>query len=161
MRLNAKTHKCSSLLVVSFLTGPTLPGVMAPTEQRGCKERQEHLKSIFIEPSLVTTMMSVNTTHHLRSNKSLIELKTHHPTVSRVNHWKFSFLHSHTAKSDPDTLGWSKTHSSPVIQTDVLCELWFPWHLAKFPCFACHENITGNQGCYMKAPSQHLDCFLL
>lgn len=52
MRLNAKTHKYSSLLVVSFLAGPTLPGVMAPTEQRGCKERHKDLKSIFYRAKL-------------------------------------------------------------------------------------------------------------
>lgn len=121
MRLSAKPHKCSSLLVVSFLTGPTLPGVMAPTEQRGCKERQEHLKSIFIEPSLVTAMMSVNTTHLLRSNKSLMELKKHYPTVSWVNHWKFSLLPSHTAESDLDT-GLEQDSQKPS-HTDR-CALW-------------------------------------
>lgn len=43
-----------------------------------------------------------------------------------------------------------------------MCCMHFGFHgiLAKFPCFACHENITGNQGCHMKAPSQHLDSFL-
>lgn len=89
------------------------------------------LKSIFIEPNLVTTVMSVNIPCYLRSNKSLMELKKHYPTVPWLNHWTFSLSHSHTAESDLDTLGLSRTHRSPVTQTDVLCEFWFPWHFGK------------------------------
>lgn len=38
MGLNAKTYKQSSLPLVSFFAGPILAGVMALTEERGCKK---------------------------------------------------------------------------------------------------------------------------
>lgn len=59
-QLNAKTYKHSFLPQVSFFTGPMLPGVIALTEQRGCKKSQIKLQLIFIDSSPATMSIYVS-----------------------------------------------------------------------------------------------------